>query len=81
MEERKSGEEMQLSLVNVLRLELMEKCNCNKGFEVIYFCKSRSCPDHEKQKYYCLECSHEESKHEHKSIAIVKEIESLHNKW
>jgi hypothetical protein len=48
MEESKKGAEMQLSLVNVLRLELMEKCNCNKGFEVIYFCKSRSCPDHEK---------------------------------
>jgi hypothetical protein len=47
MEERKRGEEMQLSLINVLKLELMEKCNCNKGFEVIYFCKSRSCPDHE----------------------------------
>ena len=72
---------MQMSMVNMLKLELMEKCNCNKNFEVIFFCKSKQCPDHAKQKYYCLECSHDESKHDHRTVAIVKELEAHHRAW
>jgi hypothetical protein len=37
---------MQESVANILRLELMDKCNCGSGQEVIYVCKSNQCADH-----------------------------------
>ena len=79
-EEGKAGQ-MQQSTANVLKLELMDKCNCRRGFEVLYFCKDKKCSDNQNQKYYCLECSYEDGKHDHKSIPIVKEIETQHTKW
>jgi hypothetical protein len=72
---------MQESVANILRLELMDKCNCGSGQEVLFLCKSSQCADHQKQKYYCLKCSYEEGKHDHKPMAIVQEIESQSKKW
>jgi len=48
---------MHESVANIPRLELMDKCNCGSGQEVIYICKSNQCADHKKQKYYCIDCS------------------------
>ena len=48
---------MQESVANILRLELMDKCNCGSGQEVLFICKSNQCADHQKQKYYCFSCS------------------------
>jgi hypothetical protein len=53
----KKENKMQESVANILRLELMDKCNCGNGQEVIYICKSSQCPDQQKQKYYCIDCS------------------------
>jgi hypothetical protein len=53
----KKENKMQESVANILRLELMDKCNCGSGQEVIYICKSSQCPDQPKQKYYCIDCS------------------------
>lgn len=64
-------------MADVFKLEFMEKCNCNRGFEVLYFCKSSECADNKTQKYYCVECSHDDGKHEHKSLAIFKELDAL----
>ena len=72
---------MQESVANILRLELMDKCNCGSGQEVIYVCKSNQCADHQKQKYYCMKCSQDESKHDHRPAMIVSEIESQSKKW
>jgi hypothetical protein len=48
---------MQGSVANILRLDLKDKCNCGSGQEVIYICMSNQCADHNKQKYYCIDCS------------------------
>jgi hypothetical protein len=72
---------MQESVANILRLELMDKCNCPSGLEVMFFCKSSQCRDHAKQKYYCYNCSQEDGKHDHKPLGIVKELESQVQKW
>ena len=77
----KAQNRMQESVANILRLELMDKCNCGSGQEVLFICKSNQCADHQKQKYYCIKCSQIEGKHEHKSIVIVSEIEAQSKKW
>jgi hypothetical protein len=53
----KEENKMQESVANILRLELMDKCNCGNGQEVLMICKSNQCADHQKQKYYCMDCS------------------------
>ena len=53
----KQQNNMQESVANILRLELMDKCNCDSGQEVLFICKSNQCADHQKQKYYCIKCS------------------------
>ena len=68
-------------MADSFRFELMPKCNCPKGHESIFVCKNSSCPDHKNQKYYCLDCSQDEKKHDHRSFAIIKEMEILNKKW
>jgi hypothetical protein len=70
-----------LSTAEALMLEKMQKCNCGRNLEAIYVCLKADCQDSKTQKYYCLECSNEENKHDHKSIAIVLELKSQHKKW
>ena len=33
------------------------------------------------QRYYCLECSQEDGKHEHKPMAIAKQVDVQNKKW
>ena len=68
---------MEQSVANILRLELMDKCECQWKLEVMFICISDKCPDHAKQKYYCMKCSQVKGKHDHKSIMIVTEVEDL----
>jgi hypothetical protein len=42
----KEENKMKESVANILRLELMDNCNCESGQEVIYVCKSNQCADH-----------------------------------
>ena len=77
----KGENKMKESVANILRLELMEQCNCGSGQEVVLFCKSQSCPDFQSQKYYCILCSQKEGKHEHKPFFIASEIEAQSKKW
>ena len=72
---------IQASVMDVLQLEKMQKCNCPSGLEVLFFCKNASCPDQKKQQYYCLDCSNDESKHDHRVIPIVREIQAQHQQW
>jgi hypothetical protein len=78
---RREENKMQESVANILRLELMDKCNCPSGLEVMYFCKSQDCPDHHKQKYFCYNCSQDETKHNHRHLGIIKEMETQTKKW
>ena len=59
----------------------MEKCNCQCGQEVVYLCKTEKCPNYRKQKVYCLECSQDSKKHNHRPILIVKELEIQNQQW
>jgi hypothetical protein len=45
-EEGKAGE-MQQSTANLLKLELMDKCNCKRDIEVLFFCKDKKCSDNQ----------------------------------
>jgi hypothetical protein len=72
---------MRMTTFDILKLELMEKCNCGSGLEVLYYCKNKSCPDHENEKYYCINCSYDNNKHDHRSLSITKELEAQHEKW
>lgn len=53
----------------------MEKCNCGRGFDVMFVClkSDQECKDSKYQKYYCVECSSED-KHDHKSAVISNEL-------
>ena len=59
-----------------LMLEKMPKCNCGRDLETIFVClkTEQQCPDSKTQKYYCVICSEEENKHDHKPITIVTEL-------
>lgn len=57
---------------DILKLELMQKCNCELKLEAIFVCSDVNCKDHERQQYYCMECM--ETAHDHKPKYIVKEI-------
>jgi len=59
-------------------------CSCGReGQKVVYVCKGSmgACPDFVKQTYYCILCSQDEGRHEHKAIAIVTEIEAEQARW
>ena len=62
-------------------LDRLELCDCRSGLEVVFFCKSSECRDYAKQKYYCLNCSLEEDKHQHKPLFFIIELESQTKKW
>jgi hypothetical protein len=72
---------MQESVANILRLELMDKCNCGSGQEVFFICKSNQCADHQKQKYYCMFTFILRAIHDHRVVMIVSEIDSQSKKW
>lgn len=58
----------------------MAKCDCGSELEVLYICKTPKCKSHYLT-YYCLRCSQDESKHDHRPVAIVLELESQTKKW
>lgn len=68
------------SVANILRLEHMPKCDCGSGQEVIFICKNEKCK-YNYLTYYCLNCSLDESNHDHRGIPIVKELDALVKKW
>ena len=59
-----------------LMLEKMPKCNCGRDLETIFVClkTEQQCPASKNQKYYCLKCSQDDDKHDHRPIAIVNEL-------
>jgi hypothetical protein len=66
------------STAELFQLEKMPKCNCQRGFEVLYVClkKESECPDSSHQKYYCAQCS-QEDKHDHKPVMIMAEMTKI----
>ncbi len=65
------------STVDLIRPELMDKCNCPNQLEVMFICKDETCYDHRSQQYYCIVCS--TTKHNsHPSKPIFKEVENIH---
>ena len=59
------------SFADKLRQEQMEKCEFHKSENVAYVCIEKKCRDYAKQRYYCIECSQEEGKHDHKPFTIA----------
>ena len=44
-------------------------------------CTQKSCRDSYRQPFYCVECSQDSGKHEHKSITIANEMDRAQHRW
>ena len=60
-------------------IENMEMCSCERE-QVQFSCEESPCPNHETQKYYCIQCSESDS-HNHKITTIVKLCSAIDHKW
>ena len=64
----------------MLKVDHMQECSCKEDIAVFY-CKQLDCPSNKTQPFYCILCSENPEKHDHKNIRIVKETEELTKKW
>ena len=76
-----SGDKTFQSVFRIDKIEML--CNCGRDEKVAYVCKGSMgvCPDYLKQTYYCLLCSQDSKRHDHKSITIGTEVEAHQAKW
>ncbi len=72
MEEKKTAAQQ-------LRLDLMDKCNCNNEQEVMFLCQDEQCPNREKQTFYCAICL--KKNHKHMPLLISVEVDEQSKMW
>jgi hypothetical protein len=65
---------------DIFQCDVMDLCQCGRD-KAIFFCKKKECPNNQKQRFYCMECSENPSKHDHANVRVITEIKVWNDKW
>jgi hypothetical protein len=72
-------------LTQTLALDKIEVlCTCSHRSKVVFACLAQAtptCAQNLTQPFYCLDCSQDPGKHEHKSITIANGMEVMWARW